>query len=217
MRGERLAASVSFEALKLAAGCVLLSPYVPLLFMGEEYGEKAPFPYFVSHSDPGLIESVRKGRKEEFTSFSWPGEPPDPQDVETFLSAKLNHSLKNEEAKRRLLVFYKELIALRRVNKPLARLSKETMKVVALEGEEILLVRRWKGREQWTVVFHFGKKESSCAVPLPGGRWVKQLDSADVRWLGPGSLVRETVRSTKEGPLDLQPESFLVLKREKEK
>ncbi len=59
MHGDRLGASVPFEALKLAAGLVLLSPYLPLLFMGEEYGEPAPFPYFVSHSDPGLIEAVR--------------------------------------------------------------------------------------------------------------------------------------------------------------
>jgi maltooligosyltrehalose trehalohydrolase len=217
MRGERLGACISFEALKLAAGCVLLSPYVPLLFMGEEYGEKAPFPYFVSHSDPGLIESVRKGRKVEFGPFSWQGEPPDPQGEGTFLSAKLDHSLKNEKEHRTLLDFYKELIALRRENKPLAHLSKEAMEVVAMEREEILLVRRWRGHEQWAVVFHFGKKENPCAVPLPRGRWVKQLDSADVRWLGPGSLVQEAIRSTKEGHLDLQPESILILKREKEK
>ena len=217
MRGERLSASVSFEALKLAAGCVLLSPYVPLLFMGEEYGEKAPFPYFVSHSDQGLIASVRKGRSEEFASFAWQGEPPDPQGEGTFLSAKLEHSLKNEKAHRALLGFYKELIALRRDNKPLAHLGKDTTEVVAMEREEILLMRRWKGHEQWAVVFHFGKKEVSRPVPLPKGRWIKQLDSADARWLGPGSLAQEAFRSTKQGHLDLQPESFLVLKKEKEK
>ena len=54
MRGDRLSAAVSFEDLKLAAGIVLLSPYLPLLFMGEEYGESAPFPYFISHSDARL-------------------------------------------------------------------------------------------------------------------------------------------------------------------
>jgi hypothetical protein len=66
------------------------------------------------------------------------------------------------------------------------------------------------------VVFHFAKKKTSQPVPLPKGRWIKQLDSADVRWLGPGSLVRKPIRSTKEGHLDLQPESFLLLKKEKE-
>ena len=63
---DRLSALVSFEGLKLAAAVVLLSPFIPLLFMGEEYGETAPFPYFVSHSDPDLIEAIRRGRREEF-------------------------------------------------------------------------------------------------------------------------------------------------------
>jgi maltooligosyltrehalose trehalohydrolase len=65
-RGDRLSRSLSFQELKLAAAVVLLSPFIPLIFMGEEYGEKAPFHYFVSHGDPSLIESVRKGRSEEF-------------------------------------------------------------------------------------------------------------------------------------------------------
>src|SRR5574341_367200 len=75
MLGERLSNIIPFEGLKLAAGVVLLSPFVPLLFMGEEYGEEAPFLYFVSHSDPDLIEAVRKGRKQEFTAFNWKGNP----------------------------------------------------------------------------------------------------------------------------------------------
>jgi maltooligosyltrehalose trehalohydrolase len=68
-RGERLAALVCFERQKLAAATLLLSPFVPLLFMGEEYGETRPFHYFVSHSDPGLIESVRRGRRAEWRPF----------------------------------------------------------------------------------------------------------------------------------------------------
>jgi maltooligosyltrehalose trehalohydrolase len=216
MKGERLSDLVSFEALKVAAGCVLLSPFIPLIFMGEEYGEKAPFPYFVSHSDTLLIEAVRKGRKEEFVSFKWQGEPPDPLSEETFLSAKLDHSLEKEKGNRVLLGFFKELIGLRRENEPLAHLSKETMDVAAMEREEILVVRRWKGLEEWAMVFHFGKKKASHQVPLPDGRWTKRLDSADVRWLGPGSLVREEIGSGKEVHLELQPQSFLILKKEEE-
>ena len=75
MLGERLSSLVDFESLKLAAGVVLLSPFIPLLFMGEEYGETAPFLYFISHSDPALIEAVRKGRKEEFKEFTWVEDP----------------------------------------------------------------------------------------------------------------------------------------------
>ncbi len=88
MLGERLSALVTFEALKVAAGVVLFSPYIPLLFMGEEYGEDSPFLYFVSHSDADLIESVRKGRINEFNSFAKEKEFPDPQDVETFRKSR---------------------------------------------------------------------------------------------------------------------------------
>ncbi len=90
MLGERLSSLVSFESLKLAAGVLLSSPYVPLLFMGEEYGESAPFLYFVDHSDPALIESVRRGRRKEFESFRFEGEAPDPQAEETFHQSKID-------------------------------------------------------------------------------------------------------------------------------
>ena len=82
--GDRLSSTLSLEKLKLAAGTVILSPCIPLFFMGEEYGETAPFLYFVSHNDETLIDAVRKGRQREFASFSWKGEPPDPQSEETF-------------------------------------------------------------------------------------------------------------------------------------
>ncbi len=90
LKGERLSSLVSFESLKLAAGVVLLSPYIPLIFMGEEYGETAPFLFFISHSDPELIKAVRQGRKDEFKTFNWKDEPPDPQDIETFMRSKLD-------------------------------------------------------------------------------------------------------------------------------
>lgn len=84
LAGDRLTSRQSLEKLKLAAGVVILSPFIPLLFMGEEYGEKSPFQYFVSHSDEDLIEAVRNGRREEFASFQWEGEIPDPQAESTF-------------------------------------------------------------------------------------------------------------------------------------
>jgi len=61
-RGDRLASLVDLDRLRLAAAAVLLAPGIPLLFMGEEYGETAPFPYFVDHQDPELLEAVRRGR-----------------------------------------------------------------------------------------------------------------------------------------------------------
>ena len=106
MLGDRISKLASFEALKLAAGLVILSPSLPLLFMGEEYGEDAPFLYFVSHEDMDLIEAVRTGRKEEFKPFSWEGEPPDPQSEETFRASKLDWQKRTQGHHHVLLGFY---------------------------------------------------------------------------------------------------------------
>ena len=91
--GDRLSQLVSIDRLKLLAGTVLLSPFLPMLFMGEEYGESAPFQYFVSHEDRALSEAVHRGRKEEFARFGWLGDIPDPQAETTFLDCKLNWDL----------------------------------------------------------------------------------------------------------------------------
>ena len=146
--GDRLSQTQSFEKLKLAAGVVILSPCIPLLFMGEEYGEKAPFQYFISHSDDALIEAVRKGRKEEFSSFQWEKEIPDPQAESTFLNSKINIELHTHGKHNMLYRFYKELIRLRKVTPSLSNLSKENMEVKGFEEEKALFVRRWvKGDE----------------------------------------------------------------------
>lgn len=65
--------------------------------MGEEYGEIAPFHYFISHTDPLLVKAVQEGRKKEF-SFEDPNTLPDPQAEQTFLASKLNHQLKTKSS-----------------------------------------------------------------------------------------------------------------------
>ncbi|HEX2220227.1 MAG TPA: malto-oligosyltrehalose trehalohydrolase, partial [Gemmatimonadales bacterium] len=113
-RGERLASLVTPEALRLAAALLLLSPYVPLLFMGEEHGETNPFLYFVSHGDPALVEAVRKGRREEFASFGWTGEVPDPQAEETFEASRPRWERGESGSGARMRALYRELLRLRR-------------------------------------------------------------------------------------------------------
>ncbi len=187
MLGERLSRLVSFEALKLAAGAVLLSPYVPLLFMGEEYGETAPFLYFVSHSDPDLVESVRKGRKEEFRSFHWDEEPPDPQSAGTFERSKLTWSKRSNGIHQILLACYKELLRLRKSIPPLSHLDKKCLRVRADEGHKILVMERWKDTDRTVSLFNFSKKEHAFDPSLHNGEWEKVFDSSDERWNGPGS------------------------------
>ncbi|HXT49233.1 MAG TPA: malto-oligosyltrehalose trehalohydrolase [Gemmatimonadaceae bacterium] len=112
--GDRLDALVRHDARRLAATLLLLAPYVPLIFMGEEYGEPAPFLYFVSHSDPQLIEAVRKGRREEFESFGWGSDIPDPQAIETFERSRIHYDLACVGDHAKLRELYRELLLIRR-------------------------------------------------------------------------------------------------------
>jgi maltooligosyltrehalose trehalohydrolase len=216
MLGERLSQLVSLEALKLAASSVILSPFIPLLFMGEEYGETAPFQFFISHLDPQLIDAVRRGRREEFAAFAWQGEPPDPQETETFLRAKLNHQLRYGGQHRRLFEFYQELIRLRKGLPALALLSKENLKVSGPGRDKVLCVQRWSGEQNTLIVLHFGQTQASVALSIPEGRWEKCLDSAEERWGGPGSLLPEVIDSKGELSLTLPAEACAVYLRDQE-
>jgi maltooligosyltrehalose trehalohydrolase len=215
MLGERLSALVSFEQLKLAAGALFLSPFIPLMFMGEEYGETAPFLYFVSHSDPGLIEAVRSGREKEFAAFSWQQRPPDPQDEATFARSRLDHHLRNKTKNGTLLSFYRELIRLRTTLPALASLSKETMDVTLFSDQRALCLRRWKGKEDTMVLFSFASTVETVRSATAGGRWRKVLDSSDQRWLGAGGSLPEIIEGS-ELPLSMNSNSVVVYRRETE-
>jgi maltooligosyltrehalose trehalohydrolase len=211
--GDRLSSLVSFAGAKLAAGVVLLSPFLPLLFMGEEYGETAPFQYFVSHGDPALIDAVRKGRAAEFAHFGWEGQIPDPQAEETFRRCILNWELRSAGQHRLLLAFYAELLRLRRELRPLSNLDKHCLEAVALENSRTLFLRRWSGDDQVVIVFHFGEGESETDLPVPEGEWTKRLDSSARVWGGDGSNSLENILSSGKYRLCLNPQSFVLFSR----
>jgi maltooligosyltrehalose trehalohydrolase len=194
MFGERLAALVSFESLKLTAGAVLLSPYIPLLFMGEEYGEEAPFLYFVSHSDPGLVEAVREGRKKEFRSFVSRGDPPDPGSVETFLRSKPDPGKRFSGNYSVLFQFYKTLIAMRKNIPAFSVPELDALRVSALEAEKLVLVERWKDESTAACLFNFNEGDVEARFPSNGKWWRKLLDSSEAAWNGPGAVLPETMR-----------------------
>lgn len=204
--GNRLTQIVSFEKLKIAAGAVLLSANIPLLFMGEEYGELSPFQYFVSHGDPQLIEAIRHGRREEFRQFSWPGEIPDPQSEETFVRSKLNWSLQASGQHQILRRFYQKLLRLRRDVPALAKLDKHSLRVTS--SERILLMERWHGSSHALIPFHFSDTPAEFTLPLREGRWEKVLDSADWQTGGIGQLGTTVLG---ERQFSLRPWSFCVL------
>jgi len=193
--GERLSQLVDFESLKLSIAVVLLSPFIPLLFMGEEYGEPAPFLYFVDHSDPDLVKAVRDGRKEEFASFHWKGTVPDPVDRDTFLRSKVRWELRERGRHKTLLEFTKTLITLRRTIPALSHLSKEHARVKGREEEKVIVMERRENTSgsRALCVFNFNPRDIRFPIDEipPKGAWKKLLDSSEERWGGGGSRLPE--------------------------
>ena len=173
MHGERLSTLVSWDQLKLIAAAVILSPFIPMLFMGEEYGEKAPFQYFTSHTDAGLIEAVRHGRIEEFDDFDWEGEPPDPHDEATFERSKLRWESRQREEHRMILTLYRELLRLRRETPALRTLDLSRVETHVDEARRVLLVRR----DTVLIAFHFGAKAATVDIPFARANWKAMIDT----------------------------------------
>lgn len=187
--GERLSQLLPFEALKLVAAAVILSPNIPLLFMGEEYGDANPFAFFISHGDPDLVEAVRAGRKHEFTAFQWLGEIPDPQDEATFRRSHPHWQIRDVGQHRLLLDFHRELIRLRKAHPALRHLSFDAVEATADEPHRLLHLRRKHASASIHVLFHFGARPTPIPRPLPLGRWRTLLDSSLPRWGGAGSAL----------------------------
>ena len=138
--GERSSALMCEGRLRIASALLLTSPFVPMLFQGQEWAARTPFQYFTGHSDPGLGAAVSRGRRQEFTAFGWdPADVPDPQDPATFERSRLDWSELDDDRHRRALEWHRTLIALRRSLPVLtdARVPAE----VSCEGG-LLLVRR---------------------------------------------------------------------------
>jgi maltooligosyltrehalose trehalohydrolase len=168
---------------RLGAAFVLLSPFTPLIFMGREYAETAPFPYFVDHGDPELVEAVRRGRRREFADADWEGGVADPADPATFESAVIDPSIADDGPHARALALYTELLRLRREIPVLTAAS--ASQVVRLDGLVLVLVRTLAALDATaTIVHHFGT-EPVPAPPPPPGRLV--FDSDASAWGGDGT------------------------------
>ncbi len=113
--GERLHEDAGLDRAKVAAAIVLTSPFIPMLFQGEEWAASSPFQYFADHEDREMARQVSEGRKREFAAFGWaPESIPDPEKPETFQRSKLNWNEINEGEHAGMLEWYRALIRLRR-------------------------------------------------------------------------------------------------------
>jgi maltooligosyltrehalose trehalohydrolase len=200
--GERLGTTVAFEQEKLAAGLTCLPAFIPLLFMGQEYGDPAPFQYFISHGDPALLEAIQRGRREEFASFGWSDDAPDPASPATLERCILQPELAESGRHAVLQRLYRHLLKLR------AELVTDAPdEALALEARRVLLVRR--GRRAW-MAFCFSDTTQMITVPVPPGSWHRLVCSSDGEWDGPGSSLAAAIDSTGEVTLELRAHSFVV-------
>jgi maltooligosyltrehalose trehalohydrolase len=161
--GDRTSRLLGSARLKVGAALVLTSPFVPMLFQGEEWGASSPFLYFTDHSDPALAAAVREGRRREFAAFGWKEEGvPDPQAPATFARSKLDWSEIEREPHRTLLEWHRELIRLRRRLPALCDGRLERVRVRFDEGE------RWLAIERGDVTVACNLSERRRVVPVTG-------------------------------------------------
>jgi maltooligosyltrehalose trehalohydrolase len=188
-QGDRSSALLSVDLLRVASAIVLTSPFVPMLFMGEEWAASAPFQYFTDHLDPELGHAVSQGRRREFAAFGWdPADVPDPQDPQTFERSKLDWKELDRSPHKEMLEWHRELIRLRRAN-PNFRDGAFATNVRFDEAERWLVY----DRGPLTVACNFSKEQRS-----------------------PAGVEGDVILSSKEseGTGSLQPESVTIYSRD---
>lgn len=159
-RGERMSHLLEPAVLKATAALVLLSPFVPMLFQGEEWGADTPFLYFTDHHEE-LGRMVTEGRRREFSAFDWPDkEVPDPQSPETFQRSKLRWAELDDPAHQEILEWHRSLIALRR------SIPADTPAEVAFDESA-----RWLTLRRGTLLAVFNFAETPQPIPLPHEDW----------------------------------------------
>jgi maltooligosyltrehalose trehalohydrolase len=179
--GDRLSTLLSPPAQRLAASLLLLAPHVPLLFMGEEYGEPRPFQFFCSFSDPALIDNVRNGRRREFEAFHRDGaDVPDPQAESTFGASRLSWSWDSDPHRAGLRRLYQDLLRVRREWPALRDYRRRTACLLPTADSVLELTRGNPGtesRHSIRALFNLSAEEQ----PVPDGdhgrwRWSSEAD-----------------------------------------
>lgn len=171
-QGIRSSNLLSLDQQKLAAAILFFCPYVPMLFMGQEYGETANFYYFTDHGDPGLIEAVREGRRKEMTAFLPSCEFADPQDENTFERSRLNWNLRRTAPHSNLLAWYRDWIAIRKQHACLNNCRKDLVRTEWDEQAECLILeRRDPSGSRALLVCNFSEVAQPIQIPFQDVCW----------------------------------------------
>ena len=173
--GERVHESTGLDRAKIAAALVLTSPFVPMIFQGEEWAASSPFQYFADHDDPELARAVSQGRKREFEAFGWdPRQIPDPEKRETFERSKLHWKEITHAPHDAMLAWYRELIALRKSSPSLHDAEPGRTKVT-FDSEA-----RWLAMDRGSLRVLCNLGQGSQCFPLPPGSGLKLSSSPSV-------------------------------------
>jgi maltooligosyltrehalose trehalohydrolase len=179
--GDRFSTLLAPPAQRLAASLLLLSPYLPLLFMGEEYGEPRPFQYFCSFSDPTLIENVRAGRRREFEAFhKEDGDVPDPQAQSTFAASQLSWSWESDPHRSGLRRLCQDLLRARREWASLCDYGQRTARLLSTADPVLEMTRGEPGPDfQYSIRALFNLSAKEQPIPEEGGgclRWSSEAE-----------------------------------------
>jgi maltooligosyltrehalose trehalohydrolase len=210
--GKRLNALVNLDRVKLASAATLLAPYIPMLFMGEEYGDEAPFFYFVDHSEEDLIRTVQEGRNKEFESFGFDDSVPDPQNENTFKQCKLRWEDRNKGHHKIILDWYKELIRLRNSLSPFKDLQKRNLQAKVIGEKAFVLFRHSPGGKETVIcLFNFSDNDIVYELTAQGG-FAKNLDSKESQWKYDKIITDKTHpnKIIEKDPIQLLPLSVVV-------
>jgi maltooligosyltrehalose trehalohydrolase len=161
-KGERLSMLLNPTQLKAVAAVTILSPFVPLLFQGEEWGASTPFLYFTDHVDEELAQLVAHGRRKEFETFGWADQVPDPQLPQTFERSRLDWNDLARPVAQDLLTWYRKIIGL----KSSADAPQSLCLEVSFDASAQWL---WFIRSHLCVAVNFSAQ--SIAIALPKGNW----------------------------------------------
>lgn len=189
MLGERTSQLVSFDMCKLMAAAVMVSPFLPMLFMGEEWAEPNPFLFFISHTDKELAALVNKGRKDEFSSFNWAGDPPDPRLEDTFTDSMLQWHLHTSGQHKKMYEFYKEIINLRKTHPALKYPDRSKTKAEADEATKIITVHRWHENRGLRCIMNFSNEERSIQVDETWKLLLNSSESYHEKYIQPESIL----------------------------
>jgi maltooligosyltrehalose trehalohydrolase len=177
--GERLTHLLSPGRLKIAAALLLSSPFIPLLFQGEEWGASTPFQYFTAHEDDDLAVSVSEGRRNEFAAFGWdPASIPDPQAEETFNRSRLRWEELADPRHAPILEWYRALIRLRRGEASLRDGAYHDVEVTYDEQARQLTICRG------TMVVACNLDGASTTIAIPGVRRLVLASEPDIELRG---------------------------------